>query len=93
MRNDYRGLGRYGTVGLELVLSIALGFLAGRWLDQRLDAHGWITLAGFGLGTVAGFRSLYRAAIRMRGETEAEDERERRERDERRTDDGPDDET
>jgi ATP synthase protein I len=80
VRNYYRGLGGYGTVGLELVLSILFGFLAGRWVDQKLDTHGWITIFGFGLGTVAGFRSLYRAAVRMRDEAEAKDDRDRRER-------------
>jgi ATP synthase protein I len=78
MRDGYLGLGSYGTVGLELVLSILFGFLAGRWIDQKLGAGGWVTLLGFGLGTVAGFRSVYRAAVRMRAESDAQDERERR---------------
>jgi F0F1-type ATP synthase assembly protein I len=74
-------LGDYGTVGLDLVLSILLGFFGGRWLDGKLGTHGWLTVVGFVLGAIAGFRSLYRAAVKMRKETEAEDERERRERD------------
>ncbi len=81
MRSDLKGLGDYGTVGLELVISILVGFLGGRWLDGKLGTHGWLTLIGLLLGTVAGFRSLYRAAVKMRKETEAEDERERRARD------------
>lgn len=81
MRSDLKGLGDYGTVGLELVISILVGFLGGRWLDGKLGTHGWLTLIGLLFGTVAGFRSLYRAAVKMRKETEAEDERERRERD------------
>ena len=81
VRSDLRGLGDYGTVGLDLVLSILLGFFGGRWLDGKLGAHGWLTVLGFLLGTIAGFRSLYRAAVKMRKETEAEDERERRSRD------------
>ena len=77
MLDYYRGAGAYGTVGLELVLSILFGFLAGRWVDQKVGGRGWITLAGFGLGTVAGFRSVYRAAVRMRKDAEAMDERDR----------------
>ena len=88
MRSDLRGLGDYGTVGLDLVLSILLGFFGGRWLDGKLGAHGWLTVLGFLLGVIAGFRSLYRAAVKMRKETEAEDERERRERRERHEDAG-----
>ena len=80
MRSDLKGLGDHGTVGLELVISILVGFWGGRWLDGKLDAHGWLTLIGFLLGTIAGFRGLYRAAVKMRKESEAEDERERRSR-------------
>jgi len=81
LRSDLSGLGGYGTVGLDLVLSILVGFFGGRWLDAKLGAHGWLTVIGFALGTIAGFQSLYRAAVKMRKETEAEDERERRARD------------
>jgi ATP synthase protein I len=73
----YRGAGAYGTVGLELLLSILFGFLAGRWIDQKVGGRGWVTLTGFGLGTAAGFLSVYRAAVRMRKDAEAMDERER----------------
>lgn len=68
----------YGTVGLNLVLSILFGFLGGRWLDGKLGTNGWLTVIGFGFGVVAGFRFLYQAAVKMRRETEAEDERQRR---------------
>jgi ATP synthase protein I len=92
LRSDLKGLGDYGTVGLDLVLSILLGFFGGRWLDEKLGTHGWLTMTGFVLGTIAGFRSLYRAAVKMRKETEAEDERERRARNRGGgPDEGPDD--
>jgi F0F1-type ATP synthase assembly protein I len=74
VRDDLQGLGRYGTVGLELSLSIVLGFLAGRWLDQKLQTGGWLTLVGFFFGVAAGFRAIYDAAQRMRRETEQADE-------------------
>jgi ATP synthase protein I len=80
-RQDLKGLtafADYGTVGLNLVLSILFGFAGGRWLDRRLGTNGWLTVIGFGFGVVAGFRFLYQAAVKMRRETEAEDERERR---------------
>jgi len=80
MGSDFKGLGDYGTVGLDLVLSILVGFFGGRWLDAKVGAHGWLTIIGFGFGVAAGFLSVYRAAVKMRKETEAEDERERRAR-------------
>ena len=79
-RDAYQGLGRYGTVGLELCLSILFGFAAGRWLDGKLHTNGWLTVIGFGFGVAAGFRALWDAAVRMRRETEAEDAREAEER-------------
>jgi ATP synthase protein I len=91
VQDYYRGLGGYGTVGLELVLSILFGFLAGRWIDQKTGAGGWVTILGFGLGLVAGFRSVYRAAIRMRREAEAMDERERQAKPNKPADGGLDD--
>jgi ATP synthase protein I len=90
VRDEWKGLGSYGTVGLELVLSILFGFWAGSWLDKRLGTHGWLTLIGFGFGVAAGFRSLYEAAKKMRRETEADDERERRRRHGGGKHDGPD---
>src|SRR5215510_2262374 len=90
LRSDLKGLGDYGTVGLELVLSILVGFFGGRWLDGKLGTHGWLTMIGFLLGTFAGFRGLYRAAVKMRKETETEDERERRAGDGRNGTEGDD---
>jgi ATP synthase protein I len=77
VQSDWKGLADYGTVGLDIVLSILVGFLGGRWLDGKLGAHGWLTVLGFAFGVVAGFRSLYRAAMKMRKQAEADDERER----------------
>src|SRR5882724_5311242 len=90
LRSDLKGLGDYGTVGLDLVLSILFGFFGGRWLDGKLGTHGWLTVIGFGFGVIAGFLSLYRAAIKMRKETEAEDQRERQARRGRGRDEGDD---
>jgi len=90
VRDRYEGLGRYGTVGLELILSIIFGFLAGRWLDQKLHTGGVLTLVGFGFGVVAGFRAIYQAAMRMQRETERADaEEEKRRRDGHLNDDDP----
>jgi len=70
----------YATVGLELVLSILFGYFGGRWLDEKLHTHGWLTWLGFGFGVAAGFRAVYRAAMQAKREAEEEDERERNRR-------------
>jgi hypothetical protein len=91
VRSHYEALGRYGTIGLELILSILFGFFGGRWLDGKLGTHGWLTWIGFGFGVAAGFRAIWDTAKRLQRETEAADERERHERRGERGDHGRDD--
>jgi ATP synthase protein I len=81
VKQDWKGLGNYGTVGIEVLLSVLVGFLGGYWLDGKLDTGPWLTLIGFAYGVAAAARALYRAARRATKEAE---ELERRERDERR---------
>jgi len=68
-----KDMGRYGTVGLDLIVSIAIGYYAGRWIDARVGAHGWVTALGFLFGVVTGFRFLWRTAQKMRRDIERED--------------------
>ena len=49
------------TVGITLVLCIAIGAGAGMWLDNRFGTQPALTVVGFFLGVVAGFRELFRA--------------------------------
>jgi ATP synthase protein I len=71
--SSMKELGRYGTVGLDLIVSIAFGYYGGRWVDARVGAHGWITMVGVVFGVAAGFRFLWRAAQKMQGDVERED--------------------
>lgn len=72
----WKAYGRYGTVGIELVASVILGYLAGHWLDGKFDTA-WISIVGFILGTYAGFRSLFATAKKMQADIEREERRER----------------
>lgn len=80
MRQDLKGLGTYGTVGLEFGLSILFGLLGGQWLDKRFGTSPWLTLIGLGFGSAAGIRTLWRAAKAAERELVQEEERERAER-------------
>jgi F0F1-type ATP synthase assembly protein I len=80
VKQDWKGVGRYGTVGLELVLSILVGLFGGQFLDRHLHTAPWLTLVGTGYGIAAGVRGLYRAAQRATREAEELDRREREER-------------
>jgi F0F1-type ATP synthase assembly protein I len=80
VKQDWKGIGRYGTVGLEVVLSVGVGAFLGRLLDERLGTGGWLTMLGVAYGVAAGVRALYRAAQQATREAEELDRREREER-------------
>lgn len=66
---DLRGNADYATLGLNLVLSIVLGFGAGYWLDGQFGTTPYLSLVGFGFGIAAAIRFIYRAAARMQRDT------------------------
>jgi F0F1-type ATP synthase assembly protein I len=59
-----KAFGRYGSVGFELLGSIAVGYWLGSWLDKKAGTH-WIAAVGFVIGCYAGFRALFKAAKTM----------------------------
>jgi ATP synthase protein I len=73
----WREYGRYGTVGIELIVSMGLGYYGGRALDARVGAGGWITFVGFLLGVAVGFRSIFAAARYMQRDIAREERRAR----------------
>ncbi len=75
MYDRYKGLGTYGTVGLEIVLSILFWSWLGHWADGKVGARGWCTLVGFGFGLAASARAIIRTARELRRETERQDRR------------------
>lgn len=75
MINHWKGLGSSGTVGLEIVVAIVLGLLAGRWADGRFHTAPYLTIAGFALGLVTAIKAVWRAWRDMQRET-AREERE-----------------
>lgn len=50
---------RYGGVGLELGVSVVVGYMLGRGLDRWLETT-WIAKAGLFMGILAGARALWR---------------------------------
>ena len=64
-----KAVGRYGSLGFELLGSIAVGYYLGVWLDKKAGTH-WIAFAGFLLGCYAGFRALFKAAKKMQRDIE-----------------------
>jgi F0F1-type ATP synthase assembly protein I len=60
-----RQLMQYGGIGIMFPVAIAMGFLAGRWLDDRLGTGPWLSLAGFLFGVIAALRNLLRSVGSM----------------------------
>jgi hypothetical protein len=67
----WKELGRYGGIGIELVLAMLILGAIGHWLDQRYwRGHDWGMMVGFFLGIAVGIRNLVRAAQRMQRDIE-----------------------
>lgn len=88
----FQGVGAYATVGLDFALAVVIGLLPGLWLDKKLGTHGWMTIIGLLFGVAAGFNLLWKAARRMREETEREDREALHKHEERTERDGDHDE-
>jgi hypothetical protein len=72
MAKPYNELGRYGGVGLDLVIAMLLLGAVGHWLDGRYFGGGdYGMLVGGFLGIVVGVRNLVRAGKRMQKDIEA----------------------
>lgn len=56
----------FSTVGIEMGLSVGLGYLAGDWIDSRFGCGPWGMIGFVLLGSAAGFLGLARALRRMK---------------------------
>lgn len=77
MQPYWKGYGRYGSVGLELALSVLIGLFGGQWLDRKLGTAPWLMWIGLGLGIVAGYRAIWGALRRANREARQAEEQDR----------------
>ena len=49
----------YSSIGIQIGFAIAIGVIAGVYLDQWLSTAPWLTLLGLLIGLVSGFTRLY----------------------------------
>jgi len=59
-------------MGLELGLSVVVGFLIGSWLDEWIYTKPWFLLVLFVSGIIAGYRSIFRLVKRVQADYEQE---------------------
>ena len=63
MRTDpklFAVAGKFTALGLEMGLSVLLGLLGGRWLDERFGTKPWLSITGVLLGIAAAFFALFK---------------------------------
>ena len=72
-----KAYGKYGSIGFELVVSMAVGYLIGKWLDPTFGGKGYVTALFSVAGVYAGFRSLFKAAKTMQADIEKEEKLDR----------------
>ncbi len=77
LQQDWKALGNYGTLGMEIALSVAVGLLGGQWLDKKLHTGSVLTWVGFAYGLAAAGRAIYRAVRKSNREAEDAGRRER----------------
>lgn len=48
------------TIGMELAITVVLGYYGGQYLDQRFATGPWLMLAGVLVGLAAGIVGVYK---------------------------------
>jgi ATP synthase protein I len=59
-KESFREWMRCGNLGIEIFVSVLIGAFGGYGLDYLFHTKPWLMIVGFILGSVAGFRSLFR---------------------------------
>jgi ATP synthase protein I len=70
-RKQLKLAARFASAGLELVISIVVGYFGGGLLDRWLGTSPYIAYVGLALGIAAGFRNLL--ALARSAQKRAED--------------------
>ena len=64
-RKWMKAAGQASSIGFVLVISIAIGYFFGSWLDRRFGTEPWLMLVFTLLGITAGFIQVIRIAISL----------------------------
>jgi F0F1-type ATP synthase assembly protein I len=75
VQGNWKGLGSYGTLGLEMVLGVVLPCYVGSLADRHYKTGQWFVALGFCLGIAHAVRAVYRAVQRANREAEEEEQR------------------
>jgi len=73
-KKAFEQISRYGTVGLELGISVAIGITIGFYLDKWLNTSPWLTIIMMLCGTISGFKRIYYALKEIEKEEQQDDQ-------------------
>ncbi|RPJ11688.1 MAG: AtpZ/AtpI family protein [Deltaproteobacteria bacterium] len=59
-KGNFKEWMRYSSLGIEMAVSVLIGAFGGYGLGALFHTKPWLMIVGFILGSVAGFRSLFR---------------------------------
>lgn len=59
-KKQLRLIAKYGGIGFEIGLFMAVGYFGGVWLDKKFGTNPWLMYVGFGVGIAGGIRSVVR---------------------------------
>ena len=76
MKSEYKALGGFGTLGLEIVLSILFGSYGGYWLDGKAHTAPALLIVGFVFGCAAAAKAVHRSLQEMKRESAREEKEE-----------------
>ena len=74
VKNEYKAIGSYSTLSLELVLCVLVGLFGGRQLDRYLSTAPYLSLVGLAFGVAAAAKAVLRALHEMRAITAREEQ-------------------
>ena len=71
-RELFRLISVTSTVGIQLVLSTFIGLAIGYFIDEHFHTSPWFTLIFLLLGIAAGFKYLFKVALRENDDGDSE---------------------
>ena len=61
---DDPGWAKFGALGLEIAVGLALGAIVGAWIDRKYGTNPWGVLIGSLVGFATGMYALIKAAMK-----------------------------
>lgn len=64
---------KHGSIGIEMGLSVVIGYGMGWWIDEKFETQPWFTTVFTVIGIFAGVRSMLQMSRRVARQLASED--------------------